>query len=109
MEYREQLLYPPFTRAAMLTLRGRSEEKVSFSAEHLKKQIEPIAQKLNDLQISGPAPAPLLRAETYYRYQLMLRTGRMSELSRELAGLTSSLNFPDEVTLTVDIDPVNLL
>jgi len=109
MEFREQLLYPPFTRAAMLTLRGRSEEKVSFSAEHLKKQIEPIVQKLNDLQISGPAPAPLLRAETYYRYQLMLRTGRMSELSRELAWLTSSLNFPDEVTLTVDIDPVNLL
>jgi len=109
MEFREQLLYPPFTRAAMLTLRGRSEEKVSFSAEHLKKQIEPIAQKLNDLQISGPAPAPLLRAETYYRYQLMLRTGRMSELSRELAGITSCLNFPDEVSLTVDIDPVNLM
>ena len=58
---------------------------------------------------SGPAPAPLLRAETYYRYQLMLRTGRMSELSRELAGLAYSLNFPDEVTLIVDIDPVNLL
>jgi hypothetical protein len=33
----------------------------------------------------------------------------MSELSRELAGITSSLNFPDEVSLTVDIDPVNLM
>jgi len=109
MEFREQLRYPPFTRAAMLTLRGRSEEKVSFSAEHLKKQIEPIVQKLTDLQISGPAPAPLLRAETFYRYQIMLRTGRMSELSRHLTDITSSLNFPDEVTLTVDIDPVNLL
>jgi primosomal protein N' (replication factor Y) len=109
MEFREQLRYPPFTRAAMLTLRGRSEEKVSFSAEHLKKQIEPIAQKLTDLQISGPAPAPLLRAETFYRYQIMLRTGRMSELSRHLTDITSSLNFPDEVKLTVDIDPVNLL
>mgnify|MGYP001350625186 FL=1 len=109
MEFREQLYYPPFTRAAMLTLRGRSEEKVSFSADYLKKQIEPIVETITDLQVSGPAPAPLLRAETFYRYQLMLRTGRMSELSRCLAAVTSGLNLPDEVALTIDIDPVNLL
>lgn len=109
MEFREQLHYPPFTRAAMLTLRGRSEQKVSFSADYLKKQIEPIVETITDLQVSGPAPAPLLRAETFYRYQLMLRTGRMSELSRCLAAVASGLNLPDEVALTIDIDPVNLL
>ncbi len=109
MEFREQLYYPPFTRAAMLTLRGRSEQKVSFSADYLKKQIEPIVETITDLQVSGPAPAPLLRAETFYRYQLMLRTGRMSELSRCLAAVASGLNLPDEVALTIDIDPVNLL
>ena len=109
MEFREQLHYPPFTRAAMLTLRGRSEQKVSFSADYLKKQIEPIVEAITDLQVSGPAPAPLLRAETFYRYQLMLRTGRMSELSRCLAAVASGLNLPDEVALTIDIDPVNLL
>ena len=109
MEFREQLRYPPFTRAAMLTLRGRNEEKVSFSADHVKKQIDPLTESMDDLQISGPAPAPLLRAETFYRYQLMLRTGRMSELSRHLAVITAGLSFPDDVTLTVDIDPVNLL
>ena len=109
MEFREQLYYPPFTRAAMLTLRGRSEQKVSFSADYLKKQIEPIVETITDLQVSGPAPAPLLRAETFYRYQLMLRTRRMSELSRCLAAVASGLNLPDEVALTIDIDPVNLL
>ena len=109
MEFREQLYYPPFTRAAMLTLRGRSEQKVSFSADYLKKQIEPIVETITDLRVSGPAPAPLLRAETFYRYQLMLRTRRMSELSRCLAAVASGLNLPDEVTLTIDIDPVNLL
>jgi primosomal protein N' len=61
-----------------------------------------------DLIIAGPAPAPLLRAETFYRYQLMLRTRAMSRLSQELARITSTLELPDEVTLTVDIDPVSL-
>ncbi len=109
MEFRGQLKYPPYTRAAMLTLRGRNEEKVAFSAEHLKKAVEPLAGGIADLVIAGPAPAPLLRAEAFYRYQIMLRTGQMSALSRGLAEVTAGLALPEEVTLTVDIDPVNLL
>ncbi|MBO35283.1 MAG: primosomal protein N', partial [Verrucomicrobiales bacterium] len=109
MEFRGQLKYPPYTRAAMLTLRGRNEEKVVFSAEHLKKAIEPMARAISDLVLAGPAPAPLLRAEAFYRYQIMLRTGQMSALSRRLAEVTAGLSLPEEVTLTVDIDPMNLM
>jgi len=61
-----------------------------------------------DLVIAGPAPAPLLKAETFYRYQIMLRTQRMSSLSRELSKIVQSLVLPDDVTLAVDIDPVDL-
>ncbi|HMD53016.1 MAG TPA: hypothetical protein VKJ65_00495, partial [Phycisphaerae bacterium] len=62
----------------------------------------------SDLVLAGPAPAPLLRAETFYRYQIMLRTRAMSALSRELARMIQSLTLPEDITLTVDIDPVNL-
>ena len=36
IEFREQLKYPPVSRVALLTLKGRNEEKVKFSADHLK-------------------------------------------------------------------------
>jgi len=146
IEFREQLKYPPVSRVALLTLKGRNEEKVKFSAEHLKRELEknlgsavapaaavdasssattaelfdegvkqntrgacaPKKNLFSDLIIAGPAPAPLLRAETYYRYQIMLRTRAMSALSRELARLIQSLVLPEDVTLAVDIDPVNL-
>jgi len=139
MEFREQLKYPPVSRVALLTLKGRNEEKVKFSAEHLKKELEkrlkspsragsplaaaglfgddgsPVASprqkakpKFDDLIIAGPAPAPLLKAESFYRHQIMLRTTKMSALSRELSLLAQSLTLPEDVTLTVDIDPVNL-
>jgi len=49
-----------------------------------------------------------LRAENFYRYQIMLRTRAMSALSRELAKIIQSLTLPEEVLLAVDIDPVNL-
>ena len=129
IEFREQLKYPPVSRVALLTLQGRNEDKVKFSAEHLRKVLEsavhqsssPTAGTANakpdcgpktgdfrDLIISGPAPAPLLRAETFYRYQIMLRTRAMSKLSQALAKIIGTLALPDDVTLAVDIDPVNL-
>jgi primosomal protein N' (replication factor Y) (superfamily II helicase) len=139
IEFREQLKYPPVSRVALLTLKGRNEEKVKFSAEHLRRELEknlkqsssggasvpaslfenpddgsrgrsPHQEKkslFKDLIIAGPAPAPLLRAETFYRYQIMLRTRAMSALSRELARIIQSLALPEDVTLAVDIDPVN--
>ena len=140
IEFREQLKYPPVSRVALLTLKGRNEEKVKFSAEHLKRELEKNLKQsssggasvpaslfenpddgsrgrsphqetkslFKDLIIAGPAPAPLLRAETFYRYQIMLRTRTMSALSRELARIIQSLALPEDVTLAVDIDPVNL-
>ncbi len=108
IEFREQLRYPPVSRVALLTVRGRNEEKVKFSADHLKKELDKTVADLKDIILAGPAPAPLLRAETYYRYQLMLRTGRMSLLSKQLAGLTQILHLPEDITLSVDIDPVDL-
>jgi primosomal protein N' (replication factor Y) len=125
MEFRRQLRYPPVARVALLTLKGRNEEKVKFSADHLKRLLESKIQspksKVNagepaldpgpwilDLIIAGPAPAPLLKAETFYRYQIMLRTRQMTKLSARLAQLTAELTLPEDVMLAVDIDPVNL-
>ena len=147
IEFREQLKYPPVSRVALLTLKGRNEEKVKFSADHLKRELEkmlgsavpkvfgtavvsapaddielfdegvkqntrgacaPPKNLFRDLIIAGPAPAPLLRAETFYRYQIMLRTRAMSKLGQTLAKIIETLALPDDVTLSVDIDPVNL-
>ncbi len=144
IEFREQLQYPPASRVALLTLKGRNEEKVKFSAEHLKRELEkalgsaavpativstpaddaelfggdiqrsppragaPQKNLFRDLIIAGPAPAPLLRAENFYRHQIMLRTRAMSALSRELARIIQALKLPEDISLVVDIDPVSL-
>jgi primosomal protein N' (replication factor Y) len=108
IEFREQLKYPPLTRIALLTLKGRNEDKVKFTAEHVRKELERALAGWKDLVLAGPGPAPLLRAETYYRYQLMVRTRQMSPLSRRLAKLQETLALPDDLTLTIDIDPVDL-
>ncbi|PAW91595.1 MAG: primosomal protein N' [Pedosphaera sp. Tous-C6FEB] len=144
IEFREQLNYPPISRLALLTLKGRNEDKVKLMAEHVARELEDLAggkagkrageptaadnlellplahslasspapgatAPLRDLILAGPAPAPLLRAETFYRYQIMLRTGQMPRLSKLLAALLEQLELPEDVALTVDIDPVSLM
>jgi primosomal protein N' (replication factor Y) len=108
IEFRQQLRYPPINRIALLTLKGRNEEKVKFSAEHLKRELEKTLRDLKDLILAGPAQAPLLKAESFYRYQIMLRAPRMAALSQRLARLTQEMRLPEDVTLVVDIDPVAL-
>jgi len=100
--------YPPLSRIALLMLKGRNEEKVMFSANHVRCQLEKELAVLKDLIIAGPAPAPLARAEANYRYQIMLRTRQMTQLSGHLARLTESWSLPADVVLSVDIDPVDL-
>jgi primosomal protein N' (replication factor Y) (superfamily II helicase) len=108
IEFRQQLKYPPLNRIALLTLKGRNEQKVQFSAEHLKRALEKYLSDLKELILAGPAQAPLMKAETYYRYQIMLRHPRMSLISERLANLTQDLKLPEDIWLTVDIDPVAL-
>ena len=111
IEFREQLKYPPLARIALITLRGRNEEKVRLSAAHVRAELEKnsASKTITDLIIAGPAPAPLARAETFYRYQLMLRTRAMTKLSRAIAQMQETLALPDDVMMAVDIDPVDLV
>ena len=63
IEFREQLKYPPVSRVALLTLKGRNEEKVKFSAEHLKQW-----KKFLNLKVQSPkSKATVWRAKTTLR------------------------------------------
>ncbi|HOY57118.1 MAG TPA: primosomal protein N' [Verrucomicrobiota bacterium] len=108
IEFRTQLKYPPISRIALLTLKGRNEDKVKFTAAHVKRELDAALAGFKDAVLAGPAPAPLLRAETLYRHQIMLRTRQLAKASALLAEIIDRLSLPEEVTLTVDIDPVNL-
>ncbi len=109
VETREALKYPPFSRIALLTLRGRNEDKVRLSAEHLRKQLDARVGSWPGLVIAGPAPAPLLKAESFFRHQIMLRTTAMSRLAASLAAMEREPPLPDDVRLVIDVDPVSMM
>ncbi len=108
IEFREQLKYPPVSRAALITFKGRNDEKVALSADHFRKEMEKVLADVKGLVIAGPAEAPLARAESNFRHQIMLRARQMTVISQRLAKLSDTLNLPDGVSYTIDIDPVDM-
>jgi hypothetical protein len=83
---------------ALLTVKGRNEDKVKLFAEHLRKALDAGLKDWKDLILAGPAPAPLLKAESFFRHQIMLRTSSMSRLSAELGKIEQAFAMPADLT-----------
>jgi primosomal protein N' (replication factor Y) (superfamily II helicase) len=105
LEFRHALHYPPYERFILITARGRNEEKTRFVLEQLEREL----QKLPGAEITGPSPAPIARIDERYRFQIFLRTKRITALTPKLRPIVMERAWPDDVRVTVDVDPVNLM
>ena len=107
IEHRRQFDYPPFTHMVILGLRSQHQARAEFSAVTLARRLKellPAGTTLNEA-----APAPLEKSHGFYRYQLLLRSRQILKLSRALRVVLDRLTFPEDVLVTVDVDPYQLL
>lgn len=108
IEYREQLRYPPVTRLVCVNVRGRSEDKAKFVAEALTRQLKKEIATDHTI-VAGPTPAPLAKIQNLYRFQIMIRTNEIMKLTEALAKLVAGKKWPEDVNVSVDVDPISLL
>jgi primosomal protein N' (replication factor Y) len=107
IEFRRDLSYPPFTHLVCIGVQGRNEQKAAFSAEALAKELR---QRISDeVLLAGPAPAPMAKIKTFYRFQIMLRAERILPLTETVRQVTDAIKLPEDIRVTVDVDPVSLL
>ncbi len=107
LAFRRSLHYPPYERFVLVTARGRNEEKTLFVIENLAKEMERL--NLPETEITGPAPAPIARIEERYRFQIFVRTRRIMAVTPRLRPLFMDRAWPDDIRITLDVDPVDLL
>jgi primosomal protein N' (replication factor Y) len=112
-EFRRALDYPPFGRLINLRLDGPDAANVEAQAKKLAgalRAVESRGGKPNaQVEILGPAPAPIEKLRNRFRWQLLLRSKQSAPLlnlarrARELMPRTRG------VRLHVDVDPNSML
>jgi len=102
---RKELLFPPFRHIIKLTMRSRSERGVIKAVEALKAYL---VDKVEDLEIVGPAPSPISKIRGFYRWNILLKGKNRSLMCDILKKALKGYRKPMDVFLAVDVDPMSL-
>src|SRR3954463_12077040 len=107
LEFRERCDFPPFKHAVLITARSAHEGRAKLSAETLQRRLK---EALPEEFILGDAtPAPLEKLQGQFGCHILIRGEAIMRLSRLVRETIERLPFPEDVTVTVDVDPYQLL
>jgi primosomal protein N' (replication factor Y) len=103
LEQRAALNYPPYGHLILLRLSGLDATEVENAAEQLGDRLA----AGSEYEILGPAPASIMRVARRYRWQILLKFPPDTPV--ELPNLTQLRDLcPKDISLTIDVDPLNL-
>jgi primosomal protein N' (replication factor Y) len=113
MEFRRAVSYPPFSRLVSLRVDGPKSDEVESKAKTLAEKMRERESRKTDfrgqIEILGPAPAPIYKLRNRYRWQLLLKGKQISPLL-ELANYARNLLPRSRNSrLQIDVDPYNML
>ena len=107
LEFRERCDFPPFKHAILITVRSAHEGRAKLSAETLKRRLKEALPE--EFILGDSTPAPLEKLQGQFRFHILLRGEAIMRLSRLVRETLDKLPFPEDVTVTVDVDPYQLL
>lgn len=109
LELRRDLHYPPFSRMVNIRFSAVNEVDVRECANKTGDFLRKLAGP--DVEVMGPAPAPLVRIKDKTRWQLMLKSSRLHRLHELCGELTANYGnlCSANITLALDVDPENML
>ena len=95
---------PPF--AALALIRAESEDEARAAA--LLSTVREVLQG-DEVEVLGPAAAPIARRADRYRCQLLALASRRNDLRQALARLEEAAPRAAGVRWAIDVDPVDTL
>lgn len=106
IKYRAELRYPPFSRFANLIASDEDVTTARARAEALAAAFKATLPK--DVELIGPAPAPLSKLKSLYRWHVVLRAPVEAPLSDYIRTALSRLSTGERSGLTIDVDPMGM-
>jgi primosomal protein N' (replication factor Y) len=104
---RKELSYPPFSRLIRIILSFRNKESAKKSMKGVAKIIKRIP--VHDIEILGPAPAPIEKIRNRWRWHLILKGSNAKIIRQAASDLVDAVSTIKDMKIDVDVDPINLL
>ncbi len=102
--------YPPNLRLANIVFSGTDDRATAAlattGADWIRKLLKRTA---GDVTLIGPAPSPIERVKTRWRWHVLLKSPNSSELTRVGRYFMERFHVPPALRVTLDRDPVALL
>lgn len=110
---REELLYPPFGKIAMIRIVGTNLDKVlqvSDQMAHRGRELQKKYSAYQDLWILGPCEYPLARLRNQHRYQVLVKGSKANVINTFVRQVIGDRKWiQSQVKVQVDVDPMNML
>ncbi|HEX5577958.1 MAG TPA: primosomal protein N' [Gemmatimonadaceae bacterium] len=111
LEGRHNPPYPPNVRLANIVFSGTDVQATAAiateGAEWILKLLR--TQSVEDVKLIGPAPSPIERVKTRWRWHVLLKSNSPGELTRVGRYFMERFRVPPALRVTFDRDPVALL
>jgi primosomal protein N' (replication factor Y) (superfamily II helicase) len=98
LEERKQFAFPPFCYLLKIEIAKKNEKNTQVAAEKLAEELR---SKHHSVQVLGPSPAFIAKQSGTWRWQIIVKANRRSELLSMIKQLPKSCSY--------DIDPLSLL
>ena len=96
---------PPFGKLAALIISSKDESL----ADDLARLIAASAPFLADLQILGPAPAPIAILRGRHRRRFLVKGPKSINMQKIIKIWLQKIKIPSKAKLEIDIDPYNFM
>ena len=107
LQQRRELNYPPYGRLIALKLSSLNPTEVERTAQQFAEILLSVADDVPEMEVLGPAPAPILRVANRYRWRILLKFP--ADSPRDTADLKQLQEVcPSSVRLMIDVDPLHL-
>ncbi len=105
LEHRRAAGLPPFRPMALIRAEGRESEPPQAFLREVKETLLSAAGAAGNVEVLGPAAAPIPRVADRLRFQLMVLADARGPLHRTLRAITDSPPRAAGVRWSVDVDP----
>lgn len=105
---RKELHYPPFHKLLRVVVSAPDRSVALNRAAELARTATTLGEQLK-MQVLGPAPAPIEKIRTLWRYHILMRSPSIASLQHAMKQLKRSYQSKDDTRVSYDLDPHDML